>query len=288
MPKFLVIGATSTVGAEVALQLPANGAQVRAMVRTPDAVSLPPHVEVVRGDLTAPETLDAALAGVDGVFLIWTAPGDTAAAAIERIAKHTRRIVFLSAPLKTPHPMFTRALPNPVATIMAQIEGHIQAAGVEFTYLRPGMFASNAARWWGAKIRAGQRIRWPYLDAPTAPIDERDMAAVAVRALCDVGHASAEYLITGPEVLTHREQLATIARVIGRSVEAEEITAEQAAAELTDIPVMLLRSWEGCMEAPALITTTVAEVTGRPPYRFEQWVRDHVDQFESPVTAAGA
>jgi uncharacterized protein YbjT (DUF2867 family) len=287
MPKFLVIGGTSTVGAEVALQLPANGAQVRAMVRNPDTVSLPPHVEVVRGDLTAPETLDAALAGIDGVFLIWTAAGDTAAAAIERIAKRTRRIVFLSAPLKTPHPMFQRALPNPIATVMAEIERLIETAGMEFTYLRPGMFASNAGRWWGAKIRAGELIRWPYLDAPTAPIDERDMAAVGVRALCDDGHAGAEYLITGSEVLTHRDQLATIALVIGRPVEAEEITAEQAVAELPDIPAMLLRSWEGCMEAPALITTTVAEVTGRPPYRFEQWVRDHVNQFESPVTAAG-
>jgi uncharacterized protein YbjT (DUF2867 family) len=288
MPKFLVIGATSTVGAEVVLQLPSNGAQVRAMLRNPDTVLLPRHVEVVRGDLTAPETLDVALAGVDGVFLIWTAPGDTAAAAIERIARHTRRIVFLSAPLNTPHPMFQRALPNPIATVMAEIERFIEAAKMEFTYLRPGMFASNAARWWGAKIRAGKVIRWPYLDAPTAPIDERDMAAVGVRALCDAGHAGAEYLITGSEALTQREQVATIARVIGKQVEAEEITAEQAAAELTDIPAMLLRSWEGCMEVPALITTTVAEVTGRPPYRFEQWVRDHVDQFERPAGAAGA
>jgi len=285
MPKILVIGANSSVGGEVVAQLPEHGAQVRVMVRNPEAASLPPHVEVVRGDLTVPESMDQALTDVDGVFLIWTVPGDTAAAAIERIARHTRQIVFLSAPLKTPHPVFQRALPNPVAAVMAEIERLIEAAGMEFIYLRPGMFAANAGRWWGAQIRAREVIRWPYLDAPSAPIDERDIAAVGVRAFCEAGHAGAEYVITGPESLTQREQLATIARVIGRPVEADEISSAQALVELPGIPAMLHRSWEGSFEAPTLITSTVAEVTGRPAYRFEEWVRHHVDQFEAAVGA---
>jgi hypothetical protein len=38
---------------------------------------------------------------------------------------------------------------------------------------------------WGPQIRAGDVVRWPYVNAPTAPTDERDIAAVAVRALCE-------------------------------------------------------------------------------------------------------
>ena len=53
-------------------------------------------------------------------------------------------------------------------------------------------------------------VRWPYLAAPTAPIDERDIAAVAVRALCEDGHAGAEYVLTGPQSLSQSEQVATI------------------------------------------------------------------------------
>src|SRR5260221_6849762 len=41
------------------------GAQVRALVRNPDTSPLPPHVEVVRGDLTVPNALDGCLDGID-------------------------------------------------------------------------------------------------------------------------------------------------------------------------------------------------------------------------------
>ena len=104
MNPILVIGGTGTVGRQVVSRLAATGAPVRAMVRNPDAARLPAYVEVVRGDLTLPESLDGCLAGIDAVFLVWTAPAAAVAPALERIAKHARRIVFLTAPLKTPHP----------------------------------------------------------------------------------------------------------------------------------------------------------------------------------------
>ena len=74
--------------------------------RNPGAARFPLEVEVVRGDLTLPETLDACLNGIDTVFLVWTAPAAAVAPALERITKHARRIVFLSAPIETPHPLF--------------------------------------------------------------------------------------------------------------------------------------------------------------------------------------
>jgi hypothetical protein len=38
---------------------------------------------------------------------------------LQRIARHARRIVFLSAPLKTPHPFFQRPQPNPNSELLA-------------------------------------------------------------------------------------------------------------------------------------------------------------------------
>ena len=86
--------------------------------------------------------------------------------------------------------------------------------------------------WWAPQIRAGDVVRWPYLAAPTAPIDERDIAAVAVRALCEDGHAGAEYVLTGPQSLSQFEQVSTIGRVIGRSLRIEEISPDEARREL--------------------------------------------------------
>src|SRR5205823_6238828 len=83
----------------------------------------------------------------------------------------------LSAPLKTPHPLFQQ--PNPSRARAELMEGLIANSGLEWTFLRPGMFAGNAVGWWAPQIRAGDAVRWPYLDVPTAPIDEMDVAAAA-------------------------------------------------------------------------------------------------------------
>ena len=69
------------------------------------------------------------------------------------------------------------------------------------------MFASNALHWWAAAIRDGDVVRWPYGAAETAPIDERDVAAVAARALYEDGHAGGDYVLTGPESLSQAEQV---------------------------------------------------------------------------------
>ena len=185
MNRILIIGGTGNIGRQVVAQLTATHAQFRALVRNPDQARLPQQVEVMRGDLTCPDTLDACLAGIDTVFLVWTAPPAAIAPALARIANHARRIVFLTAPLKTEHPFFQQ--PNPSRALAQDIERTIEASGIEWTYLRSGMFALNARHFWGPQIRAGDIVRWPFLAAPTAPIDERDIAAVAVRRSARMG-----------------------------------------------------------------------------------------------------
>ena len=92
MNRILIIGATGRVGRQVISQLPAAGVRVRALVRNPYTAGLPPQVEVVRGDLTLPETLDGCLDGIDTVFLVWTAQPDAITPALERIMRHARRM----------------------------------------------------------------------------------------------------------------------------------------------------------------------------------------------------
>jgi uncharacterized protein YbjT (DUF2867 family) len=282
MNRILIIGATGTVGRQVLSQLPATGVQVRALARNPQTADLPAHVDVVRGDLTVAETLDECLDGIDAVFLVWTAPPAAIPPALERIAKHARRIVFLSAPLKTPHPLFQQ--PNPARAVAEQIERLIETSGLQWTFLRPGMFAANALSWWAPQMRAGDLVRWPYLAAPTAPIHERDIAAVAVRALCEDGHGGAEYVLTGPQSLSQFEQISIIGGVIGRSLRIEEISPDEARREaLAQMPLvivnMLLDAWAAAIGQPAFVTSTVAEITGAPARTFHDWAADHAAEF---------
>ena len=210
---------------------------------------------------------------------MWVAPGGAAPAAVDRMARYAGRIVFLSAPHRTAHPFFQQA--NPVAAMQAEIERLIEASSLRWTFVRPGMFAANALSWWAPQVRAGDVVRWPYAEAPTAPIHERDTAAVAVRALLEDGHDGAEYVLTGPESLSQLEQVVTIGEVIGRSLRYEEVSPDAARRELSPASAMdmLLDAWAAAIGQPAFVTSTVAEITGRRARTFREWVVDHASEF---------
>lgn len=280
MKRILVIGATGNVGRAVVSQLLTTDCRVRAMTRNPLGHDFPPEVEVVRGDLTEAESLDPSLEGVDDVFLVWTAPFGAAAAAVRRIARRAERLVLLTSPHKTDHPFFQQS--NPIRGLYVELERLIEKSGLRWTFLRPGMFARNALSWWAPQIRTGDVVRWPYAAAPTAPIHERDIAAVAVRALVERGHDGAEYVLTGPESLSQLEQVMTIGEVIGRPLRYEEIPPGDAARELgfpPPVAAMLLDAWAAALGQPAYVTATVGETTGRPARTFREWVGDHAGEF---------
>jgi uncharacterized protein YbjT (DUF2867 family) len=283
MNRILIIGGTGNIGREVIAQLTNARTQIRALVRNPDAARLPSEVEVMPGDLTCPETLDTCLVGIDSVLLVWTAPRPAVAPALERIAKHARRIVFLSAPLKTRHPFFQQ--PNSSRELAEEIERTIENSGLEWTFLRPGMFALNSRHFWGPQIRAGDVVHWPYLTAPTAPIDEHDIAAVAVRTLLEEGHAGMEYVLTGPESLSQYEQIATIGRVIGRPLRIEEASPDEArrvwlSAMPEPVVSKLLDAWAAAVGQPAFVTSTFQELTGVPARTFAEWVASNLAAFQ--------
>jgi uncharacterized protein YbjT (DUF2867 family) len=276
--RVLVTGSTGRVGQMVIDELLATGTPVRALARQPATAALPAGVEVVAGDFAVPESLEEALQGASTVFLVWTLPFDTAPAVIGQLARHGCRVVFLSAPHRTPHPFFQQ--PNPMAQLHAGIEQLIADAGLTSTVVRPGMFASNALNWWAPAIRSGKAIRWPYGAAETAPVDDRDVAAVAARLLIDEDHAERDYVLTGPESLSQAEQVRIIGTTLGRGITFEELSPEEFRRETADTwprPVvdMLLGAWAATMGHPAYLTTSIADILGVPARTFRQWVSDH-------------
>jgi len=283
MTRVLVTGATGQIGSEVVSQLRSTGCRVRAMTRNPRSADFPADVDVVGGDLTAPDTLDACLDGIDSVFLVWIAPLAAAAPTLERIAAHARRVVLLTSPHRTPHPFFQQ--PNGLRAVHAGVEQLIESSGLRWTFLRPGPFAINCRNWWAPQLRIGDVVRWFYADAATAPVHERDIAAVAVRALCDEGHDGREHVLTGPASLTQREQVQIIGEAIGRPLRFEELSRESAREQMLAMtyppPVadMLLNAYAAAVGQPALVTSTVLDVTGAPARSFDEWAADHAGDF---------
>jgi len=281
----LVTGATGRVGRLVVDELLRAGAPVRALTRRPDQTTIPAEAEVVTGDLTAPESLDAALDGIETVFLVWTAPIATAEAVVARLAANgsqRRRVVYLSSPHQTPHPFFQQ--PNALRGVQAEIERLLAAAALDFVVLRPGMFAANALHWWAPQIRNDDVVRWPYGAAETAPIDQRDIAAVAAHVLLDERHRSGDYVLTGPESLSQAEQVRAIGGVIDRPIRFEELSPDEFWRETAgtwpaSVADMLLSAWGATIGHEAYVTTAVHDIVGSPARTFEQWSTDNAAAF---------
>src|SRR5262249_60696644 len=119
--------------------------------------------------------------------------------------------------------------------------------------------------WWAPQIQAGDVVRWFHGGAATAPIHEHDIAAVAVRALCEDGHDHGEYVLTGPESLTQREQVQIIGNAIGRPLRLEELSPDAARQQVlakwpAPVVEMLVMAYAAPVDRPAYVTSTVADV----------------------------
>jgi uncharacterized protein YbjT (DUF2867 family) len=169
--KILVTGATGNVGRLVVDELLAAGADVRALSARPEQAGLPPEVEVVRGWIGRPESVRAALAGVDRMYLAPHPPTASEVAAMAAAAG-VRHIVDLA---------------GADGGFWHDIETAVEATGVAATHLEPGEFMANALAW-AEEIRTTGTVRDAYPASANAPIDLRDIAAVAAAALLQDGH----------------------------------------------------------------------------------------------------
>jgi len=274
----LVTGATGNVGRNVVAQLLAEGAEVRAASRSPQHANPPDEVELVRADLTAPDVPSAVFDKIDQVFMFPArGPLDGFIRAAARAG--VERIVLLSSAAVADE--YLRS--TPIGAVHAAAERAVAGSGARWTFVRPGAFMANDLRW-AAGVRSMGVVRAPYGTAATAPIDERDIAAVAVRALLGGGHAGKAYQVTGPQALTQVERVGILGRVLGRQLRFEEEPVVHAREQLLQqIPPAMADAVLGMLEravhAPNAVLPTVQEITGRPPYSYEEWVTHHVADF---------
>jgi uncharacterized protein YbjT (DUF2867 family) len=263
----LVTGATGNVGRLVVDHLLAAGAKrVRALTNNPTKAALPPEVEVAQGYLGRPETLPAALAGVERMYL---APLPETAREVAQLAKAAgvRRIV---------------ALAGPQGSWWHAVEEAVEETGIAWTHLEPGEFMTNTLIW-AEQIRTTGVVRDGYPSAANAPIDLGDIAAVAAVALLEDGHAGKAYELTGPETLSRSEMVRLIGAALGRDIPYVELAHEQAIEQLTPLMGEYARWYvDGLAELaqhPQRAVPTVAAIAGRPATTFAQWAIRHAAKF---------
>ncbi|MGW0547358.1 NAD(P)H-binding protein [Streptomyces altiplanensis] len=271
---FLVTGATGTVGRQVVAELLRRGERVRALTRDPAKADLPAGAETVRGDLTDPESLVPALEGVTGLHLItfggaYFAPLTTGPEIVALAAKAgVRRITVLNGGGPTP------------------LQDAVEAGDVDWTLVMPVEFMANTLEW-AEGIRTQDEVAEPFVDRVSAMVHEADIGAVAAVALTEDGHAGRTYLITGPEALTVRDRVRTLAAARGRQIGLTELSAEQAAGRWRqagtdpETVAFLLDVYGNTPPEGRTVVDTVERVTGRPARTFAEWAADHAESFRA-------
>lgn len=280
----LVTGATGNSGSEIVKQFSAAGVPVKALVRNPEkaaAISLP-GVEIVKGDLSQPETVESALVGVDKVVMVSPYHPD--------LVMLERNLIAAAQQVNIGHVIKFSVLgadPNAKGTIFywhGQTEKDLEASGVPYTHLRPNAFMQGLLGFAGSIAQGG--IYMPAADAKISWVDIRDIAAVAVKVATESGHEGKIYTITGPEALTYDEVAAKLSAAIGKPVNYVNVSPQDLKQSLLGfgLPEWMIDGINDLYEAyragvGATVTDTVKTVGKKDPISFDQFARDYAQAF---------
>jgi uncharacterized protein YbjT (DUF2867 family) len=280
----LVTGGTGLVGRGVVRLLSEQGVAARALSRNLQNAQSLPGITWVAGDLAKLESLPAAFKGTKTLFLVSSIGEDTAvlqhnALEAARNARLTH-IVKLSAFGASSHSN------APICRWHYQVEQEMQQSGMDWTILRPHHFMQNLLAQTQYIINdsvvysASGDGRIPYIDA-------RDIAAVAAVTLTKPGHRGKKYVLTGSEALSYRQATEIISNTIGKPLRFVDESPEEARARRRRegyAPAILesalaISAYQRAEGKTLTITSVVADLTGRAPRTFAEFVRDHAAAF---------
>ncbi len=275
--RVLAIGATGNVGSEVVRQLVAAGETPRVYVRDPAKAKQllgESGYELVEGQLSDEAGLGKAMAGVEALYMVtfeteeyFTFLDNALGAANDAGVK---RMVLMSATSDENSEV-------PFLRIHGLMERKVKESGLNWTILHPDWFMQN---FFG---NAGvEEVVFPAGPGKSAFIDVRDIASVAIAALCSDDHAGKILDLTGPESLTYGEAVAKIAEGSGFAFRYVQPTPEQFREgfiaqgnppEYADLMIDITQPMrDGVVTPPSGV---VEQVLGRPPISMVQFAQDY-------------
>lgn len=287
-PTILITGATGTIGSDLTKQLAAKGIPFRALVRKGEkstTLSLLKEAEIIEGDFNNPESIALALKGIDRAFLLTNSSEQAEAQqsnfveiakreGIKHIVKQSQLAADLHSPVR-----FLR--------YHAAVEQKIIQSGIAYTFLRPNLFMQGLL-WFRETIAKQGKFFAAVGDAKISVVDIRDIAAVAVEALINNGHENKIYDITGAVALTHQEMAAELSKGLAKNIQFVNVSPADMHAALISAGFPLWQA-EGLIEDYAhysrgeasLISSSILDVTGKPPRDFKSFVIDYAQAFLS-------
>lgn len=282
----LVTGSTGNVGKEVVRELAAINAPFRALAHSKaGAEMLQAHgIDVVFGDFVNRSSIQAALQGIERVFLLL--PDSPARVSLERNfleeakqagVKHIVKMSILGANSQSA---------APILKWHGQGEQQLEASGLAYTHVRANWFMQDMLADQVQSIVQEGTIYQLHGEAPVSLVDVRDIGAAAARVLTESGHEGRVYEITGPEALTFSQIAEKLSAHLGRPVTYSRISNAMAWQNMVaaSIPAWLAHNYltlfqfhrQGCA---AGVTGFVEILTGCPPRTLDACIAETMHMF---------
>ena len=279
----LVTGATGSIGRHLVRRLRQEQVSFRALARD-EAKGRALNCEYVVGDFDDPDSIAAALVGVDRLFLnaagaqpVWGAQPmvrQQEAAIDAAVRAGVAKVVKVSV-------WRARESGKLAEGAHWEIEQHLKASGVDWSILQPSGFMQNFVTGAGNFTEDGNIIG-AYRDSRVSYIDCADIASCAAALLTAPRGTGESFVLTGPEALTHTEIATKLSAALSRTVSYVDLPPEDLAARLTaqglppqfaaDVATLYAEVAEGAL---AEVTTAVSDLTGHQPRTFDQFLADN-------------
>ncbi|KAL5360612.1 hypothetical protein BJX96DRAFT_72937 [Aspergillus floccosus] len=307
----IVFGPTGAVGSATARAAHQNGAKVALAMRdtSKPIPGLDPSEENtdgyqrVQADLSQPYTIRAAVSQTGAkhafIYMIFGS-SDHMRASIEALKDAGIESVVLLSSLGVQGDLRAASPDDLISYAHAQVEIHLEEVfGKEnFIAVRPAFFASNSL-WWARPIATTAEVQVSFPDVKFDYISPEDIGAVSGAFLSGAAQLDEQdnfvYLV-GPEMLSVREAIGVIARVVGKDVTVETVNDEeclQALITKSGLPEPLakhlmsnfadMREGRGFFGSADLspYQANIERYVRRPSAKFEQWVEENKEKFTS-------
>jgi uncharacterized protein YbjT (DUF2867 family) len=284
----LITGSTGMFGGRVLECLLRSKAPVRGLTRSQDkaATIRSRGAEAVVGDLDEPETLPAALRGVDRVFLVSAMDEHIARRETNLIraaaASGVRQVVKLFGAVRHRGDRLT-------SLHEASIEA-LRSSGLGWALVSPNTVMESNLLPLAGTIKSASTFFGAAGEGAIGMVAADDCADAAATVLTgDVAaHHGQNYEITGPEALTFGAIAARFSRVLGRRVTYQDMAVEELGRMLVEeagfpaatIEMDVLCHARAFRRGDAdLVTDTYRRLTGREPTSVDAFLQAHWAEF---------
>jgi uncharacterized protein YbjT (DUF2867 family) len=255
-----------------------------------EAAKAPARTQTVVADFAKKETLEAALEGVQSVYLVCSPIPKLVqleTAMIDACARARVRHVVLNSALGAGD--YDKSFPS----WHRKVEDHLRSTALAWTILRPNSFHQNTVTYYAPSIRREGVFYGSLGQARMSSVDVRDVAAAAAATLSNPSHAGKIYELNGPEALTSSEIAAKIGKHAGCAVQYVDIPLEAQQKAMLDqgMPEWQAQALTELQQYYANgrggdVDDTLESIVGRRPITLDTFLAENAAQFREQAATA--